>query len=106
MLCTKMRTKPLFFLVGLLALSITSAAPAFMYGIDGFNEIVEYDPVNKVTRVVEETDLNRREGSNAFAFDETRNQMFWLYRGDKSGGPNLAGLYYWDQVTGAIDRIS
>jgi len=51
-----MRTKPLFFLVGMLAVSITSAAPAFMYGIDSFNEIIEYDPVNKVTRVVKETD--------------------------------------------------
>lgn len=32
--------------------------------------------------------------------------MFWLYKGDKPGGPNLAGLYYWDQVTGVIDRIA
>ncbi|EKU23368.1 hypothetical protein NGA_0695300 [Nannochloropsis gaditana CCMP526] len=90
----------------MLAVSITSAAPAFMYGIDSFNEIIEYDPVNKVTRVVKETDLNKRSGSNAFGFDEARNQMFWFYKGDKTGGPNLAGLYYWDQVTGAIDRIA
>lgn len=104
MLCPKMRTRPLLlFLVGMLALSTASAAPAFMYGIDDNNEIVQYDPVNKMTRLVQDTGLTTSQGSNAFAFDEVRNQMFWLYKGDAT---NPAGLYYWDQVTGTIDRIA
>lgn len=92
------------YLVGALVLAQTAAVPAaFMYGIDDLNVILEYDPVGKITRRVQTTNLTRSAGSNAFAFDSARNQMYWLYRGDNS---NPAGLYVWNQVSGAYYPIA
>ena len=92
------------YLVGILVLAQTAAVPAaFMYGIDDLNVILEYDPVGKITRRVQTTNLTRLAGSNAFAFDSARDEMYWLYQGDAS---NPAGLYVWNQVSGAYYRIA
>lgn len=93
------------FVVGPLAFARTATAldASFMYGIDDKNQIIEYDPVGKTYRNVQSTTLTRQQGSNAFAFDKDRNQMYWLYQGDSS---NLPGLYVWNQVTGNYDRIA
>lgn len=94
----------LLFVLGALAFARTAAVPAaFMYGIDDKNQIIEYDPVGKTHRNVQSTTLTKQGGSNAFAFDQARNQMYWLYQGDSS---NPAGLYAWDQVTGDYSRIA
>jgi hypothetical protein len=92
------------FVVGVLALARTAAVPpAFMYGIDDKNQIIEYDPIGKTHRNVQSTNLTKIQGSNAFAFDTGKNQMYWLYQGDSLNG---AGLYAWNQITGIYSRIA
>ena len=51
-------------------------AATFIYGINNNNEIVEVDLVGKTNKAVYNTGLSG--SSNAFAYDNTRNQFFFL----------------------------
>jgi hypothetical protein len=68
----------LLFLSVLVAGCMASFAqgPTFIYGINSNNEIVEVDLVAKTNTVVYNTGLT--DLSNAFAYDNSRNQFFFI----------------------------
>ena len=63
---------------------VAPAAPVNIYGIDDNNSIWEIDPIARQFTKVDDTALSGSQQSNSMAYDTTRDQFFFTYRGDST----------------------
>lgn len=78
--------------------STASAAPvSYVYGIDNNNDIWELNPLAQSATKVFSTNLSGTANSNAFAYDKTRENMFFM-----NGSGTSSTLYVWNKPTNSL----
>lgn len=80
-----------------LATPVAAAPVSYIYGIDDSNDIWELDPIGQTATKVFTTNLPGTANSNAFAYDNTRENMFFL-----NGSGTSSTLYVWNKPTNSL----